>query len=98
MSHMTASLKQLVLEEARAAGFVAARVTTPAAIGAVVADRLAEFLREGRHGDMAWLASTADRRRHPLGIWAGTRSIVMLGLSYAPEEDPLAVLAEPSRA
>jgi epoxyqueuosine reductase len=94
---MTASLKQLVLDEARAAGFVAARVTTPAAIGAVVADRLAEFLREGRHGDMAWMASTADRRRHPLGMWAGTRSIVMLGLSYAPEEDPLAVLAERSR-
>jgi epoxyqueuosine reductase len=95
---MTASLKQLVLDEARAAGFVTARVTTPAAIGAVVADRLAEFLREGRHGDMAWMATTAERRRHPLGMWAGTRSIVMLGLNYAPEGDPLAVLAERARA
>src|SRR5262245_20839938 len=94
---MTASLKQLVLDEARAAGFVAARVTTPAAIGTVVADRLQEFLREGRHGDMAWMATTAERRRHPLGMWAETRSIVMLGLSYAPEGDPVAVLAERGR-
>jgi epoxyqueuosine reductase len=95
---MTASLKQLVLDEARAAGFVAARVTTPAAMGAVVAERLQEFLRQGRHGDMAWMATTADRRRHPLGMWPETRSIVMLGLNYAPYGDPLAVLVEPSRA
>jgi epoxyqueuosine reductase len=94
---MTATLKELVLAEARAAGFVAARVTTPAAIGAVVADRLERFLREGRHGDMGWMAATAERRRHPLGIWAEARSIVMLGMNYAPEEDPLAALAEPSR-
>src|SRR5512145_1406430 len=98
MSHMTASLKQLVLDEARAAGFVAARVTTPAAIGAAVADRLDQFLREGRHGDMAWMADTAERRRHPLGMWPQARSIVMLGLSYAPEGDPLAVLGQPDRA
>src|SRR5512145_893831 len=98
MSHMTASLKQLVLDEARAAGFVAARVTTPAAIGAAVADRLDQFLREGRHGDMAWMADTAERRRHPLGMWPQARSIVMLGMNYAPEGDPLAVLAQPDRA
>ena len=95
---MTADLKQLVLDEARAAGFVAARVTTPEAIGAAVADRLGQFLREGRHGDMTWMATTAGRRGHPLGMWPQARSIVMLGMSYAPEGDPLAVLAEPDRA
>jgi epoxyqueuosine reductase len=95
---MTASLKQLVLDEARAAGFVAARITTPAAIGPAVADRLGQFLREGRHGDMAWMAATAERRGHPLGMWAETRSIVMLGMNYAPDGDPLAVLAQPDRA
>jgi len=94
---MTASLKELVLAEARAAGFAAARVTTPAAIGAVVAERLEQFLREGRHGDMHWMAATAERRRHPLGMWPEARSIVMLGMNYAPESDPLAALAEPGR-
>ena len=49
---MTASLKQLVLTEARVAGFDAARVTTPEAIDPKTSQRLADFLHEGRHGDM----------------------------------------------
>jgi epoxyqueuosine reductase len=94
---MTATLKQLVLAEARAAGFAAARVTTPDAIGPLPAERLARFLAEGRHGDMGWMAGTAGRRRHPLALWPGARSVVMLGMSYAPAGDPLAVLAQRSR-
>jgi epoxyqueuosine reductase len=90
-------LKQLVLAEAGAAGFAVARVMAPAAVGQVMADRLAYFLREGRHGDMAWMATTAERRGHPLALWPEARSVVMLGMSYAPEEDPLAALAERSR-
>jgi epoxyqueuosine reductase len=90
-------LKQLLSTEARAAGFVAVRVTTPAAIAPVVAERLAHYLSEGRHGDMDWMATTADRRGHPLALWPEARSVVMLGMSYRPEEDPLAVLAERSR-
>src|SRR5262245_66147670 len=46
---------------------------------------------------MGWLAATAGRRGHPLALWPEARSIVMLGMSYAPEADPLAVLAERSR-
>jgi len=94
---MTTNLKQLVLAEARAAGFDVARVTTPAAIDAKTGQRLAEFLRQGRHGDMHWMATTLERRRHPVGVWPATRSIVMLGMNYAPAGDPMAVLREPGR-
>ena len=94
---MTANLKQLVLAEARAAGFDAARVTTPAAIDPRTGQRLADFLQEGRHGDMEWMATTAERRRHPVSMWPETRSIIMLGMNYAPAGDPLAVLSEPGR-
>ena len=94
---MTETLKDLVLAEARAAGFDAARVTTPVAIGAAVAERLSDFLEEGRHGDMEWMATTAERRQHPLSMWPQTRSIVMLGMNYAPSTDPLAVLSQPDR-
>jgi epoxyqueuosine reductase len=93
----TQNLKKLVLAEARAAGFDTARVTTPAAAGPAVAERLTEFLREGRHGDMTWMATTADRRGHPNAMWPQARSIVMLGMSYAPDSDPLAVLGEPDK-
>src|SRR5262245_38769054 len=92
---MTETLKQRLLAEARAAGFDVARVTTPAAIDALVSQRLQQFLAEGRHGDMAWMATTADRRGHPLRMWPHARSIIMLGMNYAPQTDPLAALAEP---
>jgi epoxyqueuosine reductase len=90
-------LKQLVLEEARAAGFDAARVTTAVGIRRDMGERLADFLEKGRHGDMAWMATTAERRRHPLELWPQARSIVMLGMSYAPATDPLEALADRSR-
>jgi epoxyqueuosine reductase len=90
-------LKRLVLAEARAAGFVTVRVAAPSAIGRQTAERLAAFLRGGWHGDMGWMAATAARRGHPLALWPQARSIVMLGMSYAPQDDPLAVLAERSR-
>ncbi|HEX5957686.1 MAG TPA: tRNA epoxyqueuosine(34) reductase QueG [Hyphomicrobiaceae bacterium] len=93
----TADLKQLVRDAACAAGFEVARVTTPAAIGPELAERLARFVREGWHADMAWMATTAERRGHPSALWPDARSIIMLGMSYAPEDDPLAVLAAPSR-
>ena len=52
------------MREARDAGFDIARVTRPEAIGQA-GDRLMTFLEEGRHGDMAWMETTADRRRDP---------------------------------
>jgi epoxyqueuosine reductase len=90
-------LKQLLLAEARAAGFAAVRVTAPGAIAPILAERLTAFISAGRHGDMEWMATTAERRGHPLALWPEARSVIMLGMSYAPEEDPLAVLAEPAR-
>ena len=46
---------------------------------------------------MEWMATTAERRRHPVSMWPMTRSIVMLGMNYAPTSDPLAILAQPGR-
>ena len=94
---MTGSLKQRLMAEARAAGFDVARVTTPTAIDALVSQRLQEFIDDGRHGDMVWMATTAERRSHPLKMWPETRSIVMLGMNYAPQSDPLAPLSQPLR-
>jgi epoxyqueuosine reductase len=94
---MTDSLKQHLMAEARAAGFDVARVTSPGAIDALASQRLQAFLEDGRHGDMVWMATTAERRGHPLKMWPETRSIIMLGMNYAPQSDPLAPLAEPMR-
>ena len=88
-------LKDALIREAFALGFDAARVTTPDAIKPA-GDRLLEFLEHGRHGDMSWMETTAERRRDPRVLWPEVRSVIMLGASYAPEHDPLDDLALPS--
>ena len=41
---------------------------------------------------MDWLAGTAARRTDPQALWPDARAVIMLGLNYGPERDPLAIL------
>ena len=59
--------------------------------------RLERFLDDGAHGDMDWMATTAERRGDPRALWPEVRSIVMLGVNYGPEHDPLAILKQSER-
>jgi epoxyqueuosine reductase len=54
------------------------------------ARNLDAYLKDGRHGDMAWMETTADRRADPRALWPEARTIVSLGMNYGPDEDPLA--------
>jgi epoxyqueuosine reductase len=67
-----------------------ARPDLPAKLGAALA--------AGWHGDMEWMAETAERRGSPLALWPEARSVIMLGVNYGPDADPLANLARPDRA
>jgi epoxyqueuosine reductase len=88
-----AAAKSALAEAARAIGFDAFGVTRPAAIPRA-AERLRQFLADGFHGDMDWMARHADRRGDPHALWADTRAIVMLGVNYGPRDDPLAILRQ----
>ncbi len=59
-------------------------------------ERLREWLASGAHGDMIWMEETADRRASPSGLWPEVRSVISLGMSYAPAADPLALADEPN--
>jgi epoxyqueuosine reductase len=61
------------------------------------AQRLGQFLDAGRHGDMTWLAANTGRRGDPRILWPEVRSIVMLGINYGPDRDPLAILKQQGR-
>src|SRR6185295_18610274 len=61
------------------------------------AERLRTWLAEGAHGDMIWMEESAARRGSPAGLWPEVRSVICLGMSYAPEGDPLALAASPGR-
>jgi epoxyqueuosine reductase len=69
----------------------------PAASGEDAKQRLAAYLSRGYHGDMGWMAETAERRADPKVLWPESRSVIVLGVNYGPEEDPLAVLEQVDR-
>ena len=70
----------------------------PAQLRPEVRDRLQEFLAAGMHGGMGWMEARADQRADPRVLWPEARSVIALGLSYAPETDPLESLAWRDRA
>ncbi|MGI9407596.1 MAG: tRNA epoxyqueuosine(34) reductase QueG [Hyphomicrobiaceae bacterium] len=85
-------------KEARAAGFDVVRVMTAGAFPDEAAARYSEFVANGRYGDMTWMEETAERRTHPQRLWPEARSVIVLGMNYGPEFDPMAVLEERGRA
>jgi epoxyqueuosine reductase len=58
---------------------------------------LRQYLSEGRHGDMEWMAWTAERRADPKVLWPEARTVICLGVNYGPAEDPRAVHGESDR-
>jgi epoxyqueuosine reductase len=57
-------------------------------------ERLHQWLADGRHGDMIWMEERKHHRESPAGLWPEVRSIIALGLSYAPKDDPLRLADE----
>ena len=55
------------------------------------------FIAEGQHGDMAWLAANPERRTDPQVLWPDARAVVMLGMNYGPDRDPLEILQQRTR-
>jgi epoxyqueuosine reductase len=77
-------------------GFDCAGVTGPDAI-AEAAKHFRDFLGAGSHGDMDWLADRPERRADPRGLWADVRSVIMLGVNYGPDQNPLDILEQRTR-
>ena len=60
-------------------------------------ERLSAWLESGAQGEMGWMAERADQRADPRTLWPEVRSIIMLGMNYGPETDPLDLLARRER-
>jgi epoxyqueuosine reductase len=91
-----ARLRVLIDREAKKAGFDLVAVTTPDAIP-LAPLRLSQFVGDGQHGSMEWLAETAPRRGAPRKLWPEVRSIVVVGMNYGPDRNPLEILAKRDR-
>ncbi|TGX52724.1 tRNA epoxyqueuosine(34) reductase QueG [Sphingomonas gei] len=86
-------LEQRIKEKAAEIGFAdcgIARADAAPAAGV----RLRQWLAEGAHGSMIWMEERAHHRASPAALWPEVRSVIALGMSYAPAVDPLALAGE----
>ena len=88
--------RRLLEGKARELGFCAFGIA-PADAAPASAARLREWLDGGKHGEMIWMEETAERRSRPTSLWPDVRSVISLGMSYAPSADPLALAGHPDR-
>ncbi len=93
---MAADAKTAIRKAALDLGFDAVGFARPDLAAAARRD-LTEFLARGYHGDMGWLATRAPERASPRALWPEVKSVVVLGLNYAPDGDALAGLKDRNR-
>jgi epoxyqueuosine reductase len=91
---MTAAIREAIRSQALAMGFDAVGFAEAWLADSARAD-LAEYIERGYHGDMGWLAHTAERRGDPRSLWSQARTVIVLGLNYGGADDPLASAADP---
>lgn len=87
------SLSSFIKIEAKRLGFDLCQITHPYSIPEAPR-RLAAFLDNGYHASMDWMEETFQRRSDPSVLWPDVQSIIMLGMNYGPESDPLQNLAK----
>ena len=90
------AVKSAIREHALALGFDAVGFAAAEIAPQARAD-LRAYLAKGLHGDMGWLAARSPERGDPRTLWPEARSVVVLGMNYGPEEDPMALLEERER-
>jgi epoxyqueuosine reductase len=86
-------IEDAIKAEARALGFAACGIARADAAPEAAA-RLRAWLDAGAHGDMLWMEERAHQRGSPASLWPDVKSVIMLGMSYAPAVDPLALADE----
>lgn len=88
MENSTSDIEARLKERARALGFDAAGIAH-ADEAWPAGERLRTFIELGRHGDMAWMETTLNRRLRPDAMWPEARSALVVAMNYGPGYDPL---------
>ena len=91
------AIQDALRAEARSLGFAACGFTS-AGENPKRSARLEQWLGEGRHGSMEWMEARKGQRTSPQGLWPEARSVIALGMSYAPDVDPLALEGDCEKA
>lgn len=87
------SLKAKIVAEAKAQGFDVCRIIGAGA-DAAAGDGLRAYIDARHHGQMQWMETRMDERAAPQKLWPEAQSVIMLGVNYGPDSDPLEALKE----
>jgi epoxyqueuosine reductase len=96
MAHNKSSFTKALKNKAAELGFMSVGVTR-ADVSTEQSERLQVWLERGNHGEMDWMEARKEQRGHPQALWEGARSVIALGMSYAPAADPLALAEAKTR-
>ena len=80
--------KKLIIKKAYELGFEVIGFTKPK-IASTDQNNLTEFLENNLFGHMKWLERHANKKKKPHKLWSQVKTIIVLGLNYAPQENPL---------
>jgi epoxyqueuosine reductase len=94
MAAVTSDTIPALKAEAARLGFAACGIARADA-APLSGERLRAWLAEGCHGDMIWMEARAEQRAAPAGLWPEVKSVIALGMSYAPADDPLRLAGAP---
>src|SRR5207249_2274197 len=86
-------MKESIRNRAKDLGFDDCRFTTanpPASVS-----HFQQWLAQNHHGEMAYMERNARKRAHPEHILAGAKTLVMLAVSYAQEENNASEVSPP---
>lgn len=72
--------KSALIAKARTLGFDDCRVAP--ALPAAHRNLYEQWIAEGKHGDMAWMARNIERRTDPRLVLPGARSVIVLAMNY----------------
>jgi len=59
-------------------------------------ERLTNFITNHFHGSMEWMVNRAEQRANPQKLWPQAQSIIMMGMNYGPDINPLDALQHQS--
>ena len=85
---MPTSISDRLRKRAVDEGFSAMRITS-AGGNPATAEKLCHFISHDYHGDMDWLASTAERRASPKAMWPQAQSAIVFAMNYGQGIDAM---------
>ena len=80
--------KSTIQKKSKEFGFDIIKITDPK-IHKKDQHYIKDFLENDLHGDMDWLKKNLERRVSPKKLWPDVKSIIVLGVNYGPNHDPM---------